>query len=249
MEIQPVAFYRGLLGSKFAVPRQSGLVPQLRGRIVFAEPFRSPDAIRGLEGFSRIWLIWGFSANSRNVASGMGLPVQFTSSPLPGECTGKPIPGAYSLLVRPPRLGGNEKVGVFASRSPFRPNPVGLSCVQIERIDPEGPVIDVLGADLMDGTPIYDIKPYIPYADAFPDAKAGFAPSAPEAVLEVVEGPGWESPFNEEDTLALKQLLALDPRPAFHDDPGRIYGFPFGGFDIKFRVDGDRLLLLSARKI
>ena len=226
MEIHPVATYYGPLGSKFAVPRQSGIVPGLRGRLVFDRPFRSPDAVRGLDGFSRIWLVWGFSES--------------------------PAEGASSLLVRPPRLGGNTRVSVFASRSPFRPNPLGLSCVEIERIEPEtpeGPVIHVRGADLMEGTPIYDIKPYIPYADAFPDAASGFAPAAPERVLEVIEGPHWKSPFGPEDTAVLKDLLALDPRPAFHDDPSRTYGFPYLGHDIRFRVEGSTLVLLGTQPI
>ena len=219
MEIRPVAYYHGPLGSKFGVPRQSGVVSGLRGRVVLEPPFNRKEAIRGLEGFGRIWLVWGFSASTAEAAS----PV---------------------LTVRPPRLGGNERVGVFASRSPFRPNPIGLSCVEIDQID--GTVIYVKGADLMDGTPIYDIKPYVPYADAFPDAAPGFAPTAPEPVLTVVEGPEWHSPFCEEDTDTLKALLALDPRPAFHDDPDRIYGLPFAGYDVKFRVSGQTLVLLSA---
>ena len=216
MEVRPIAYYHGPLGSKFGVPRQSGVVPALRGRVVLEPTFAREEALRGLEGFSRIWLIWGFNEV--------------------GE----------SLTVRPPRLGGNERIGVFASRSPYRPNPIGLSCVEIERIE-EG-VIHVRGADLMDGTPVYDIKPYVPYADAFPDAVPGFATAAPEPVLTVTEGPDWVSPFSEEDTATLKALLALDPRPAFHDDPDRVYGMPFGGYDIRFRVDGGTLVLLNTEK-
>ena len=217
MEMHPVAYYKGPLGSKFGVPRQSGIVATLRGRVVLEPPFAQEEALRGLEGFSRIWLLWGFSERSD------------------------------ALTVRPPRLGGNERVGVFASRSPYRPNPIGLSCVEVERI--EGTVIYVRGADLMDGTPVYDIKPYVPYADAFPDAAPGFAPAAPEQILTVSEGPLWVSPFPEDDTLTLKALLSLDPRPAFHDDPDRVYGMPFAGYDIKFRVDGRNLVLLSAEKV
>lgn len=219
MEIRPVAYYHGPLGSKFGVPRQSGIVEALRGRVVLEPPFAREEALRGLEGFGRIWLLWGFSGNR---------------------------PDAGELTVRPPRLGGNERVGVFASRSPYRPNPIGLSCVEVERI--EGTVIFVKGADLMDGTPVYDIKPYVPYADAFPDAAPGFAPAAPEPVLTVTEGPGWVNPFDESDFRTLKDLLALDPRPAFHDDPGRVYGLPFGGYDVKFRVNGTVLVLLAAEK-
>ncbi len=236
MEIQPIAIYHGPLGSKFGIPRQSGVVDGLRGRIVFEAPYRRLEALRGLEGFDRIWLIWSFSANA---ASG-GLSDK--------SCAKSSAPPEARLTVRPPRLGGNERVGVFASRSPFRPNPLGLSCVQIESIremPSEGPVINVLGADLMDGTPIYDIKPYIPYADAFPEVRSGFAGKAPEPVLEVVEGPLWHSPFSPEDTRTLKALIALDPRPAYQDDPERVYGFPFGGVDIKFKVEGSVAILLS----
>ena len=228
MEIKPVAYYRGQLGSKFGIPRQSGVVDGLRGEIVFEPAYRSPDGVRGLEGFSRIWLIWGFSASMSS--RGIEDAERISSGP---------------LTVRPPRLGGNERVGVFASRSPFRPNSLGLSCVTLESIT-EGPVLHVRGADLMDGTPIYDIKPYVPYADAFPDARPGFAPAAPAPVLEVVEGPEWHSPFSPEDTATLKDLLALDPRPAFHDDPSRVYGLPFAGYDIRFRVEEGRLVLLQA---
>ena len=224
MEIRPIAIYHGPLGSKFGIPRQSGVVTALRGRIVLEPPFRQMEALRGLDGFDRLWLIWGFSANV------------------------SPGPTEVRLTVRPPRLGGNERVGVFASRSPFRPNPLGLSCVRMERVEQtpsEGPVIHVLGADLMDGTPIYDIKPYIPYADAFPDARSGFASGAPEAVLEVVEDALWRSPFGPEETETLKALIALDPRPAYQEDPDRIYGFPFGGWDVSFKVVGRTAILLS----
>ena len=226
MEIRPVAYYRGPFGSKFGIPRQSGVVEGLRGEIVFEPAFRSPDAVRGLEGFGRVWLLWGFEDSRDKARNDAG------QSPVP-------------LTVRPPRLGGNRRVGVFASRSPFRPNPLGLSCVTLESIT-DGPVLHVLGADLMDGTPIYDIKPYIPYADAFPEARAGFAPAAPAPVLEVAEGPHWRSPFDERDTATLKEILSLDPRPAFHNDPDRVYGLPFGGYDVRFRVEGERLILLEA---
>ena len=207
MELQPVALYHGALGSKFGIPRQSGLVPSLKGRIVFEPAFRNRDALRGLEGFDRIWLIWGFSAN-------------------------KPAKGEWQPTVRPPRLGGNAAVGVWASRSPYRPNPLGLSCVEIEGID--GMDLLVRGADLMDGTPIYDIKPYVAYADSFPGARSGFAAAAPEAKLEVR--------LPEE---ALTGLLALDPRPAYQEDPERVYGLPFGGKDVHFRVDGHVLTVID----
>ena len=212
MELQPVALYHGALGSKFGIPRQSGLVPSLKGRIVFEPAFRNRDALRGLEGFDRIWLIWGFSAN-------------------------KPAKGEWQPTVRPPRLGGNAAVGVWASRSPYRPNPLGLSCVEIEGID---------GMDLlvrMDGTPIYDIKPYVAYADSFPGARSGFAAAAPEAKLEVRLPQ--DLALGPEEREALTGLLALDPRPAYQEDPERVYGLPFGGKDVHFRVEGRVLTVID----
>ena len=204
MELQPVALYHGALGSKFGIPRQSGLVPSLQGRI------------RGLEGFDRIWLIWGFSAN-------------------------KPAKGKWQPTVRPPRLGGNAAVGVWASRSPYRPNPLGLSCVELAGID--GMDLLVKGADLMDGTPIYDIKPYVAYADSFPEARSGFAAAAPEAKLEVRLPEGLA--LSPEEREALVGLLALDPRPAYQEDPDRVYGLPFGGKDVHFRVEGRVLTVID----
>ena len=212
LEIRPVAYYHGSFGSKFGIPRQSGLAPELRGRIVFCEPYKLREALRGLEGFERIWLIWGFSAN-------------------------RPAKGEWQPTVRPPRLGGNTALGVWATRSPFRPNPLGLSCVKLEAI--EGMELLVSGADLMDGTPIYDIKPYVPYADAFPLAAAGFAASAPESRLEV-ELPQ-DLPLTQTQKAALVQALSLDPRPAYQDSPEKEYVLPFEGLDISFRVSGDRL--------
>ena len=216
MDIRPVALYHGALGSKFGIPRQSGLVPSLRGRIVFEPEFRNREALRGLEGFDRIWLIWGFSAN-------------------------KPAKGNWQPTVRPPRLGGNVSMGVWATRSPFRPNPLGLSCVELEGID--GMDLLVKGADLMDGTPVYDIKPYVAYADCFPEARCGFASASPEAVLEVRMPEDLN--ITPEDREALTALLALDPRPAYQEDPDRVYGMPFGGREVHFRVDHDILIVLD----
>ena len=192
MELQVIARLRSPYGSKFGVPRQSGLTPAVVSRLVFEPPFRSRDCLRGIEGFSHLWLIWQFSENADR---------------------------GWSPTVRPPRLGGNERVGVFATRSPFRPNPLGLSCVRLLGVDwetPEGPVLRLGGADLTDGTPVYDIKPYLPYADSIPEAvKAALSPEE------------WE---------ALAETLAWDPRPSYQRDPERVYGFPFGGREVRFRV-------------
>lgn len=209
LSIKPIAYYRGAFGSKFGVPRQSSLSGEITGRIVFCKPFGVMEALRGLEGFSHIWLIWGFSAN-------------------------KPAKGEWQPTVRPPRLGGNTAMGIWATRSPFRPNPLGLSCVQLEAIE-DGQLI-VKGADLVDGTPIYDIKPYIAYADSFPDAVCGFASSAPEKKLKVVIPDSL--PFTTEQRKVLSEVLALDPRPAYQDNPDKEYAMPFDGADVRFRVSG-----------
>lgn len=219
MEIKPIAHIRTEFPEKFGVPRQSGLAKGLRGRIIFEPEYRNPDALRGLEGFSHIWLIWEFSAN-RTARD-------------------------WQPTVRPPRLGGNTHVGVFATRSPFRPNPLGLSCVEIDGIDlftEEGPVITVKGADLMDGTPIYDIKPYIRYADSRQQAVCGYVDTLEERSLKVV----FPSELSEkiEDTSIIPSLvetLRLDPRPSYHDDPERVYGLSFAGLNVKFRVNGSVL--------
>ena len=216
MEIKPIAHIRTEFPEKFGVPRQSGLAKGLRGRIIFEPEYRNPDALRGLEGFSHIWLIWEFSANRTT--------------------------RDWQPTVRPPRLGGNTHLGVFATRSPFRPNPLGLSCVKIDGIDlftEEGPVITVKGADLMDGTPIYDIKPYIRYADSRQQAVCGYVDTLAERSLKVV----FPSELSEkiEDTSIIPSLvetLRLDPRPSYHDDPERVYGLSFAGLNVKFRVNG-----------
>lgn len=213
MDINPIAYIRTEFPEKFGIPRQSGLADNLRARIIFEPEYRNQDAVRGLEGFSHIWLIWEFSANRRS---------------------------CWQPTVRPPRLGGNEHMGVFATRSPFRPNPLGLSCVSLERIDMddrEGPVIHVRGADLMDGTPIYDIKPYIKYADSRPHAVCGYVDTLPERTLKVVL-PEECSSLIEDKTLipALVETLSLDPRPSYHDDPERVYGLSFADLNVRFKV-------------
>lgn len=216
MTLEPVAYYRGQMGSKFGIPRQSGLAGGLRGRIVFEPAYRNREALRGLEGFDRVWLIWGFSAN-------------------------RPAKRDWQPTVRPPRLGGNAALGVWATRSPFRPNPVGLSCVELEGID--GTDLLVRGADLMDGTPVYDIKPYVVYADCFPDARCGFASTPPVAVLEVRIPEQFD--LSPEDRETLVQVLSLDPRPAYQHDPDKVYGMPFGGKDVHFRVENSVLTVID----
>jgi len=214
MEIQPIAYFESPLKTKFGIPRQSGLVDALKGRIIFCENYRLEDAVRGLESFSHLWLIWGFSANGDEHRQA-------------------------SLTVRPPRLGGNTRMGVFATRSPFRPNPLGLSCVRMEKIDYDsdlGPVIYVRGADLMDGTPIYDIKPYVVYADARPEAKSGFVDQTRWSLLKVSVPESLSSRLPADQLEALKATLAQDPRPAYHDDPQRVYGMFFLDIDVRFKV-------------
>lgn len=215
--MKPVAYFRSPFGSKFGIPRQAGVVADVRGCIVLDKEYRTADAVRGMEEFDYLWLIWGFSANKH---------------------------GAKGVTVRPPRLGGNKQMGVFATRSPFRPNPIGLSSVRIDHIDygcPDAPVIHVLGADLMDGTPIYDIKPYIPYTDAHPEARGGFTDTAEWQPLEVVVPEELQQNVSEQ----LLKILAQDPRPHYHNDPTRIYGMPFDGKDVRFRVDGKVLTIVE----
>ena len=219
-EMKVIARIRSDFPEKFGIPRQSGLVPQLRAKIIFEPEFRNADALRGIEVFSHLWLIWQFSAAVRET---------------------------WSPTVRPPRLGGNERVGVFATRSPFRPNAIGLSCVRLEGIAHEeglGDVLLVSGADLMDGTPIYDVKPYLPYADAHPEALGGFAPS-PKETVAVDCPPELLSALPEGQREALLGVLAQDPRPQYQHDPERVYGMSFGGWDVRFRVRGERLEVLS----
>lgn len=203
--------------TKFGIPRQSGLVDTLKAVIIFEPEYRNPDALRGLEGFSHIWLIWEFSEAVRNL---------------------------YSPTVRPPRLGGNIRVGVFASRSPFRPNSLGLSSVKLDSIElhsDHGPILHVSGADLMDNTPIYDIKPYLPFADSHPEAVGGFADPVKDYALKVEFPQAWLNLIPEKRREALLGVLALDPRPSYQNDSKRIYGFEFAGFDIRFTVSGTLL--------
>lgn len=221
MEIKPVAYYHTAIKGKFGLPRQAGVVAQLDGRIVLEKEYSSPDALRGMEGFDYLWLIWGFSLN-------------------------KPAASQNSLTVRPPRLGGNERVGVFASRSPYRPNPLGLSSVRISKIDFDKAVIYVKGADLADGTPIYDIKPYLEYADAHTDIRSGFTDITRWPDLQVIIPEEIAASFSTDEADSLKALLAQDPRPHYHDDPERIYGLLFAGKDVRFRVVGKILTVISA---
>lgn len=234
MEIKPIAYFRSPFPEKFGIPRQAGLAPALRGRIVFEPEYRSADALRGLDGFDYLWLIWEFSGN-RPVAASLAATGSY-----------------FQATVRPPRLGGNRRVGVFASRSPFRPNPLGLSSVRLELIDyeakgpdgkPIGPVINVLGADLMDGTPIYDIKPYVEYADSHPGARSGFTESSPWETLEVVIPDGVDT--SGVDVESLRDILSLDPRPSYHNDPSKEYGMSFGGREVRFRVVDKVLTVIS----
>ena len=219
-----IAHIKNDFTSKFGIPRQSGLVPEMMSQIIFEPEFRNPDAIRGLEDFSHLWLIWNFSQSK------------------PTE----------SLTVRPPRLGGNKRMGVFATRSPFRPNPIGLSCVKIEKIEIDadlGPVISVLSADLMDGTPIYDIKPYIPYADCIPNAVGGFADNVKEYRLNVNMPSDICGDIDEKFKSALYEILANDPRPSYQNEPERRYSFEFGGYKIRFKADEKNLTLTELKKL
>ncbi len=218
MEIKPVAKIYNDFSDKFAIPRQSGL-SQILSKIVFEKEFADINAIKRLDEFSHIWLIWGFSENIRD---------------------------SHSLTVRPPLLGGNERVGVFASRSPFRPNNLGLSCVKLERIE-NGELI-VSGADLMNETPIYDIKPYIPYSDCIGNAKGGFTERRAFNMLEVEVDDKLLDCLSEEQMKTLLQILKNDPRPAYHEDESRIYGFKFAGFEVKFRVKDNVLEVITIKK-
>ena len=220
MTISPIAHFHSPLTSKFGIPRQSGIADQLHGTIVFTPDYRTADALRGLEGFDYMWIIWGFSEN---------------------------VDAQKHPTVRPPRLGGNTRLGVFATRSPFRPNNLGLSSVSIVNINlntPEGPVIEVVGADLMDGTPIYDLKPYLPEFDCHANTKAGFVADNDWKPLDVVFLPSADiSCFTPTDIKVITQLLSQDPRPHYHSSPDRIYGMTYKGHDIRFRVEEEKVVI------
>ena len=220
-EIRPIAHMVSDFPEKFGIPRQAGVVPELESAVVFEPEYRDPEALRGIEGFSHLWLIWQFSEN---------------------------VTGAFSPTVRPPRLGGNVRMGVFATRSPFRPNSLGLSCVELVKAENRpglGTVLVVRGADLMDGTPIFDVKPYIPYADAQPDARSGFAPDAGN-MLEVRISDALLSKIPENKRAALRGVLANDPRPRYQKDPDRVYALDFAGLTVRFCVaDG----VLTVREV
>ncbi len=239
-EIEAIAHLRSDFPEKFGVPRQSGLVGNLRSQIVFTPKYRQAEALRGLEDFSHLWLIWEFSANQRRGA-------KTTADNKGTKADGKNE--SWQSTVRPPRLGGNKSMGVFATRSPFRPNGLGLSCVKIESIQWEstnGPIIHVLGADLMDSTPIFDIKPYVAYADCISDAKCGFVDQLEKKQLHVIDEHQALATMPEDKAEALVEVLKQDPRPSYQEDPGRIYGMSFAGFDVKFKVADDCAFIISS---
>ena len=222
--LRPIARIQSDFSEKFGIPRQSGLVEALRARVVFAPEYRVREAFRGLEGFTHIWLVWGFS---QNVGAG------------------------WSPTVRPPRLGGNVRMGVFATRSPFRPNPIGLSCVELLEVDydaPDGPALVVGGADLLDGTPIFDVKPYVPHADCRPQARGGFADAHREDRLAVDFPPQLEALVPPDKREALRGVLAGDPRPSYQRDPQRLYGLGFAGLQVRFTVEDGVLHVRQVEK-
>lgn len=224
-EINIIAHIHSDFSSKFGIPRQSGLVDELEATIIFEPEYRNPDALRGIEEYSHLWILWQFS-----------------------ECMGK----EWTPTVRPPRLGGNKRMGVFATRSPFRPNPIGLSSVRllgVDKTEKYGLILRVAGADLLDGTPIYDIKPYLPYVDSHPEASNGFALNEKEGRLSVEFPDELLKKIPSEKQAALIAVLAQDPRPAYQDDPERIYGIEFAGFDVRFTVSQSALKVIGIRII
>lgn len=225
VNIQVIARMHSDFPTKFGIPRQSGLVKELESTIVFEPEFRNPDALRGIEGYSHLWIIWQFSEAIRQ---------------------------GWSPTVRPPRLGGNTRMGVFATRSPFRPNNIGLSCVKLlglEHTEQDGTVLHVAGADLMDGTPIFDIKPYIPYSDSFPDAIGGFADTAEDYILEVDFPSSLLELLPQSKRQAAIGVLSHDPRPSYQRKPDRIYGLSFSGFNIRFTVSEKTLTVCEVMKL
>ena len=223
LQIEPIAEIRTDFREKFGLPRQSGLVPALRGEIIFRPAFSHPDAVRGLERFSHLWLIWGFHAAQKQEGKG------------------------WSATVRPPRLGGNTRIGVFATRAPYRPNPLGLSCVRLEQVDASSQPVRLIvsGIDLLDGTPIYDIKPYIPLADCKPDAAEGYTAETRQHLLEVEFPAELLALLPQEKQQAAIDVLRLDPRPGYSDDPERQYGVCYAGMDIRFHVSGSQLTVCA----
>lgn len=227
MQVKKIASLYNDFPTKFGLPRQSSLSPSLLSKIVFEPEFRNPDALRGIEGFSHLWLIW-----------------EFSESVCGNDCR-------WSPTVRPPRLGGNRRMGVFATRSPFRPNPLGLTCVKLERVEydePDGPVLYVSGADIMSGTPVFDIKPYLPGVESHPDARDGFVGRNSTSLLDVEISDNIRrealASLDERQLETLREILAQDPRPAYHDDPNRTYGLEYAGCDIHFRVSGGKVTVI-----
>ena len=223
-QIEPIAYIHTGFSEKFGIPRQSGLVKELEGKIVFEKKYRNAEAVRGLEEFSHLWIIWQFS---------------------------QAVSDEFRPTVRPPRLGGNERVGVFATRSPFRPNSLGLSCVKLEKVDlscPDAPVLTVSGIDMLDGTPIFDIKPYIPVADLHPEASEGYTKRTREHKLAVVFENGADKALPENIISAVTGILENDPRPGYDNDPEKIYGLDYSGYDIGFRADGQTVFVFRTIK-
>lgn len=223
--IKPIAYIRNDFPDKFGIPRQSSLINTLKAEIVFEPEYRNPEAFRGLEDYSHIWLIWGFSENMKS---------------------------NWTATVRPPRLGGNTRMGVFATRSPFRPNPLGLSSVRLESIElhsEHGPILHILGADLMNGTPIFDIKPYLPYADSHPEASEGFAGPLKNYSLRIECAPELLEHVPSDKQEALLAVLAQDPRPSYQNNPEKIYGLRFAGMEVKFRVENDILYVIHIKHL
>lgn len=219
MKIEPIAYFRSPFTSKFGVPRQSGIVKDLKGTIVFTKEYSQPEALRGLDAYDFLWMIWGFSEHESAVKH---------------------------ATVRPPLLGGNERVGVWATRSPFRPNNLGLSSVRILSVHPESARVEVMGGDLMDGTPIYDVKPYLPYVDSHPEARGGFTDNHQWQRLQVEIPDALLSRYTEEQWKVIKEVLSQDPRPHYHDNPSRVYAMPFADKEIHFTVSNGVLCIVEA---